>query len=125
MEVKDEILQIIQNYERAVNSANADQLEDLFWFDDERFSEVENHIAVPFGKKVFLDIGSWIRQNARPGAKQRFYDTSVYPLSGDVAYSVSLREEIESGKISRVTLIYLKNEGRWKIIHGHFSYLPE
>ena len=119
------ILALIDSYVAAVNNADADLLEDLFWYEDPRFSEVENHIPAPFGKAVFLDIGNWIRNNAKPGEKQQFHETSVHLLSDDVAYSVSLREEIETEKISRVTLIYLKNQGQWKIIHGHFSYLPE
>lgn len=119
------ILALIDNYVAAVNDADADGLNKLFWYEDPRFSEVENHIPTPFGKEVFLDISDWIRRNAKPGEKQRFYATSVYFLSEKVAYSVSLREEIETRKISRVTLIFLENEGRWKIIHGHFSYVPE
>ncbi len=118
------ILKVIDNYASAVNNADADGLENLFWHEDSRFSEIENHIPTPFGQTVFLDIGNWIRKNAKPGLKQRFYDSTVHLLSEDVAYSISLREELESGKISRVTLIYLKREGDWKIIHGHFSYVP-
>ncbi len=121
---KQEILGIIDNYTDAVNGADASKLEGLFWYDDVRFSEVENHIPAPFGKDVFLDIGTWIRENAVPGEKQRFYDTSVHLLSDEVAYSVSMREELEDRRISRVTLVYLKQDSDWKIIHGHFSYVP-
>jgi len=56
----------------------------------------------------------------------RFHDTQVHLLSPEVAYTVSLREEEIGGERSesRVTLIFLKKEGEWKIIHGHFSRLP-
>ncbi len=57
----------------------------------------------------------------------RFYDTKIHILSPEVAYSVSLRDQDEDGEVktSRVTLIFLKKENEWKIIHGHFSYTPK
>jgi ketosteroid isomerase-like protein len=121
---EQQIAEIIDNYTEAVNNADADQLEALFWHADTRFSEVEKHIAEPFGQAVFLDIGNWIRRNAKSGLKQRFYNTAIHLLSDCVAYSVSLREDHESSDISRVTFIYLKQEVEWKIIHGHFSRVP-
>jgi hypothetical protein len=56
----------------------------------------------------------------------RFYDTQVHLLSPEVAYSVSLRDQEEDGEIktSRVTLVFLKKGNEWRIIHGHFSYVP-
>ncbi len=121
---------LIEKYVEAVNAADADQLSSLFWLDDERFSDIENHIPNPFGKKVFDDISDWIRKNAKPGDKQRFFDTRVYQLSPEVVYSTSLREELDPvasvrGATSRITFIYLRKEGTWKIIHGHFSYVLE
>jgi len=99
----------------------------LFWWEDPRFVEVENHIPEPFGRKRFLAIMEWIRKYQKPGWSMKFYDTQVHFLSPDVAYSVSLREtrEDDTTTTSRVTLIFLRKEGRWKIIHGHFSFLPE
>ena len=57
----------------------------------------------------------------------RFYDIKVYMLSPEIAYSVLLRDQDENGvtKTSRVTLIFLKKDNKWKIIHGHFSYMPK
>ncbi len=88
---------------------------------------MENHIPDPFGQKKFLWIMDWIRRNQKPGWKMRFYDTKVHLLSPEVPYSVSLREQDEDGEvnISRVTLIFLKKGNKWKIIHGHFSYVPK
>jgi len=121
---KERILEIIESYQSAANDADADRMESLFWHEDDRFSEIENHIAVPFGEEVFLDIGNWIRNNAEPGPKQRFHATTVHMLTDDVAYSVSLRDELEEGVTSRVTFIFLKRDETWKIIHGHFSHIP-
>jgi len=113
-------------YERAFEAADADGLAALFWVDDPRFTEVENHIPEPFGRERFLWIMDWIKKNQPPGWKMRFYDTEVHLLSPEVAYSVSLREEEIEGEHteSRVTLIFLKKDGEWRIIHGHFSRMP-
>jgi len=126
-EDKRKILEIIDTYIRAFESADADLMESLFWIDDSSFIEVENHIREPFGRERFLAIMEWIRKYQKPGWKMRFYDIKVHILSPEVAYSVSLRDQEEDGKIktSRVTLIFLKKGDEWKIIHGHFSYVPE
>jgi len=121
-----QILKIIESYTNAFESADAELMQSLFWIDDSRFIEVENHVPEPFGRERFLAIMEWIRKYQKPGWKMRFYDTRIHLLSPTVAYSVSLREERGDGevKISRVTLIFLKKDGKWKIIHGHFSYVP-
>jgi len=125
--VRHKILEIIDTYVRAFEEADADLMESLFWVDDPRFIEVENHISEPFGRERFLWILNWMRKYQKPGWKMRFYDTKVHILSPEVAYSVSLRDQSEDGeiKISRVTLVFLKKEDKWKIIHGHFSYMPK
>ena len=122
-----EILEVIRAYERAFAAADADGMASLFWVEDPRFVEVENHIPEPFGRERFLWIMDWIRKNQPPGWKMRFRDTQVHLLSPEVAYTVSLREEEIEGKRteSRVTLIFLKKGGEWRIIHGHFSRLPD
>lgn len=121
------IREIITKYARAFENADADLMQSLFWFDDERFTEVENHIPQPFGKDRFLWVMDWIRKNQKPGWKMRFYDTKVYFLSPEVAYSVSVRETEENGEKSesRVTFIFLRKGDEWKIIHGHFSYVQK
>jgi len=126
-EEKREILGIIDEYAQAFEAADADRMASLFWVDDPRFCEVENHIAEPFGRERFLWIMDWIRKNQPPGWKMRFYDTQVHFFSPEVAYSVSLREEEIEGERtkSRVTLVFLKKDGEWRIIHGHFSRVPE
>jgi uncharacterized protein (TIGR02246 family) len=126
-EEKRKILSIIDTYVRAFETADADLMQSLFWVNDPRFIEVENHIPQPFGRKRFLAIMNWIRKYQKPGWKMKFYDTKVNILSPEVAYSVSLRDQKENGKLktSRVTFIFLKKENEWKIIHGHFSYLPK
>jgi uncharacterized protein (TIGR02246 family) len=123
---KRKILDLIETYVHAFETADADVMESLFWVDDPRFVEVENHISQPFGRQRFLAIMGWMRKHQRPGWKMKFYDTQIHLLSPDVAYSVSLRDQDEDGKVetSRVTLLFVKKGHEWKIIHGHFSYVP-
>ena len=123
---EQDILNLIDLYVQAVNTADADLLESLFWKDDPRFTEVENHIPTPFGARTFSDISDWIRKNGTPGNNQQFYETAVHILSPEVAYSVSMRNEYDKSvtSSSRVSLVYLKKDSQWKIIHGHFSYVP-
>ncbi len=124
---ESKILKIITKYVQAVEAADADLLESLFWKDDPHFSEIENDRPKPFGTQTFAAIGDWIREHGKPGNRQRFYETKVHILSPEIAYSVSMRDEYEGGKAipSRVTLIYLKKGDEWRIIHRHFSYVPE
>ena len=125
-EEKRKILKILDDYVQAFEAADADRMAGLFWVDDPRFLEVENHIPEPFGRERFLWIMDWIREHQEPGRKMRFYDTQLHLLSPEVAYSVSLRDQDEDGEVktSRVTLVFLKKGEEWRIIHGHFSYLP-
>ncbi|NIQ05994.1 MAG: nuclear transport factor 2 family protein [Candidatus Korarchaeota archaeon] len=124
---KQKIREIIALYEKAFVNADADLMERLFWVGDPRFTEVESHIPKPFSKERFLWIMDWIRHNQAPGGRMHFYETRIHFLSPTVAYSISLRDTEEKGELhtSRVTLIYLKQKGSWKIIHGHFSFLPK
>jgi uncharacterized protein (TIGR02246 family) len=118
---------LIDSYEEAVNAADATKLESLFWLDDSRFSEVENDRPMPFGSAEFLAIAEWIREHGEPGLKQKFHESDVHLLSPSTAYSVSMRDEYVSADTlrSRVTFVYLKDEGEWRIIHAHFSYVPQ
>lgn len=126
-EYKRKILEIIDTYVCAFEKADAYLMESLFWANDPRFIEVENHIPEPFECERFLWSMDWMKKHQKPGWKMRFYDTKVHILSPEVAYSVSLRDQSEDGEVktSRVTLVFLKKENVWKIIHGHFSYVPK
>jgi hypothetical protein len=69
----------------------------------------------------------WIRENQQPGGRMAFVGTKVFFLSPAVATTVSM-QEIGTGEetsTSRVLLVYLKNDGEWRILQGHFSSLPE
>jgi ketosteroid isomerase-like protein len=125
-EERRQILAVIDTYVRAIGDADVDLLESLFWTDDPQFCEVENDQPMPFGKERFFEIAHWVREHGRPGDnQQRFRDTEVYMLAPDVAYTVSLRDELNANRTSRVTLIFMRKNAEWRIVHGHFSYVPE
>jgi hypothetical protein len=70
-------------------------------------------------------LANALNEHVRPAApNQRWYDTKVYLPSDDVAYSVSMRDEIDTKTTSRVTLVYLKKGNEWRIIHAHMSNVP-
>ena len=117
---------LLETYARAYATADADLMESLFWLDDERFVEIEDHIPVPFGRDTFLSIMGWIRENQEPGGAMAFREPRVYLLGPSVATSVSLQDigEGEEKTTSRVLLVYLKKGGAWRIIQGHFSSMP-
>ncbi len=117
------ILEIIESYPQAL--ANADAWEKLFWLDDPNFTEIENDRRWLLGRDYIEMISGLIRKRAPSPPNQKWYDTKVYFLGPDVAYSVSLRDELNTNQTSRVTLIYLKKGDEWRIIHGHFSNVPE
>jgi len=122
------ILGLLDTYVKAFEEADADLAQSLVWLDDERFTEIEDMIAYPFGMDTYLEIMDWIRENAEPGKQEMiFHDPQVFFLADDVAYLITIQEIIneESKNLSRVTLILLKKDGEWKIIHGHFSGMPK
>lgn len=121
------ILEILDTYVKAFRDADADLMESLVWLNDERFTEIEDMIPMPFGKETFEAISEWIRANAEPGTREMtFHEPKVFFLSDNVAYLITIQEikTPDSHGQSRVTLILLKKEGTWKIIHGHFSDVP-
>lgn len=102
-----------------MNDADVDLLATLFWADDPRFCEVENDQPMPFGKERFLEIADRVREHGRPGDnQQRFHDTGVCVLAPDVAHTVCSRDELNTNKTSRVTLILLRKGHEWRIIQG-------
>jgi hypothetical protein len=122
------ILGVLDSYVKAFHDADADLLESLVWLDDERFTEIEDMIPVPFGKKTFLAISEWTRANAKPGTREMtFHDPRVFFLADNVTYLIAIQEvkTPEGEGRSRVSLIFLKKNEEWKIIHGHFSELPK
>ena len=119
------ILSIVDSYTEALDNGDSGIWESLYWLDDERFTEIENDKPYVLGRQYIEQISALLRQRGSAEPNQRWYDTKVYFLSSDVAYSTSLRDEINTSTTSRVTLVYLKKGNEWRIIHGHFSNVPE
>ena len=122
---QNRILTIIGSYTRALENGDAVLWESLYWLDDSNFSEVENDKPYVLDRGYIEQIGAAIRKRGPGKPNQRWYDTKVHFLSPDVAYSVSLRDEINTATTSRVTLVYQKKGSEWRIIHAHFSDLPK
>lgn len=125
---ESKILAVLDSYVNAFQDADPDALASLHWLEDERFSEIEDMIPNPFGKETYLKIADWVRKNAKPGTRQmKFHKPSVFMLSPDIAYTVAI-QEITTPKgtgTSRVTLVFLKKDSEWRILHGHFSEVPK
>ncbi len=121
------ILKIFASYTQAFYDADADLMQSLFWTRDKRFTEIQTHIAEPIGRMIFLGMMGWIRQNGKPGQVTHFHDPQIFLLTGETAYSVARQEVITARgtSLNRVTMVYLKKDGEWRIIHAHFSNNPE
>jgi len=118
---------IIQALEDASNEADPSKAEAVMWLEDERFSEIEDFVPEPFGADVVRQIHDWTRENAEPGDNVHFTDINVYLLSSTVAYATAIQElrfDDEVGA-SRATLLFLKKDDRWGLIHSHYSAMPE
>lgn len=119
------ILSIIDSYTKALDTGDAALWESLFWLEDLNFSAIENDRPHVLDRRYIEQISQWLRESGPTEPNQRWYDTRVHFLTPDVAYSVSLRDEINTATISRVTLVYQRKGDQWRIIHGHFSNVPE
>lgn len=102
------ILQIIESYPQALANADAEAWEKLYWLDDPGFTEIENDKRWLLGRDYIEMISGLLRKRTPGPPDQKWYDTKVHFISPDVAYSVSLRDELNTNQTSRVTLIYLK-----------------
>lgn len=120
-----QILSIISSYTKASEDGDATLWEGLFWLDDPNFSEIENDKSHALDRRYIEGISAALRKRGPGKPNQRWYDTKVYVLSPTIAYSVSLRDEINTATTSRVTLVCQRKGDQWRIIHGHFSNVPE
>jgi ketosteroid isomerase-like protein len=125
---KKEIQQILDLYKKGIDNADADALEALHWADEPEFRLIEDFIQKPFGAETFREIGDWIRENADPGYLDvEFREMELFQLCEDVVYAVGIvRQSCDEGPTEvRMTLIFLRRKGQWRIIHGHWSDIPE
>lgn len=119
------ILGVIRQLEEAANEAAPEKAEAVLLLDDERFSEIEDFIPKPIGAERVRSIHDWIRQNGEPGDNVRFTEIEVYFLSAETAYATAIQElNFDTPGKSRVTFVFLKQDGIWGVIHAHYSTMP-
>jgi hypothetical protein len=119
------ILDVIKKLEEAADEADPAKAESVLLLEDARFSEIEDFIPEPFGADTVRRIHDWIRANGRPGDNVRFTDIKVYFLSSDAAYATAIQElNFDTPGKSRVTFVFLEQDGAWGIIHAHYSTMP-
>ncbi len=122
-----QILQVISDYAAALERGDAELWESLFRLNDPAFSMIENDRPHLMGREYIETIAEAIRQRGPQPDGQKWYATHVHLISDDIAYTTSLRDEtFPDGAVrtSRVTLILKRSGNQWRILHGHFSFIP-
>ena len=125
---EQQIRKAIDNYVVAMERGDPQLWESLFWLDDPALSIVENDRPHLLGREYVDFLTGLIGKRGPHPSGQKWYETRVHFLSTSIAYTTSLRDETFSGgivKTSRVTLVFKKKDDQWRIIHGHFSFVPE
>ncbi len=127
--ISAEIRGLLEAYKKGIDNADASALEALHWTDELEFRLIEDFIAKPFGAETFREIGDWIRENADPGyLSVEFHGLEFFQLADTVIYCTGIVRqscEDEGPADVRMTLIFLKRHSQWRIIHGHWSEMPE
>ena len=71
-------------------------------------------------------IHDWVRQHGEPGDHVAFEQEKVFLLSSDVAYATAIQNpSFDVPSHSRVTFVFLRRGEDWRIIHAHFSSVPD
>jgi hypothetical protein len=128
IETSDEkqILHVIDRLQEASNKVDPSIFEQHLLMDDPRFSEIEDFIPEPFGSETLRSILEWFGKNGKPGNNVKFTKTRVYILSSMTAYTTSIQElDFDKPSRSRVTFIFMKDREQWKVIHAHYSAMPD
>ena len=126
-DVTQEVLRVISHYETAVNQADSALWLSLWDLQDKDLTILENDKPHMLGRRYVEQLADMLK-TARPGRHQTWYTNRVYLLGRDLAYTVSLRTEHnlpDAQKESRVTLLLRRRKEGWKIVHCHFSFVPQ
>lgn len=124
--MKDQVLQVINNYEKAVNDPDSALWLSIWALDDPDLTILENDKPQQLGKDYVLQIAEWMKTAAQE-KRQTWHTNQVFLMALDFAYTVSLRTEHnmpESRRESRVSMFMRRTKDEWKIIHCHFSFVP-
>ncbi len=125
--MENEVVQVVKNYEKAVNTADPTLWLSIWDLDYEGLTILENDKSQMLGRKYVEQIAEGLKRK-RPGKSQTWHTNRVFLLGSDLAYIVSLRTEHnmpEAQQESRITLVVRRGAGGWKIIHCHFAFIPK
>ena len=125
--MEKEIVQVIRDYENAVNNPNPVLWLSIWDLEYDGLTILENDKPQQLGKAYVEQIAKWM-ENAKPDRRQTWHSNEVFFLDADLAYAVSLRTEhskAEKEQESRISMVLRKTNGKWKIIHCHFSFTPQ
>ena len=125
--VNDQVIKVIRNYEDAVNNPNPELWLSLWDLEYDDLTILENDKHQVLGRQYIKHIADWMK-TATPEKRQTWHTNKVYIMNKDLAYTVSMRTEHttpEDQRESRITLLMRRTNGKWKIIHCHFSFVPD
>lgn len=120
---EEQILNIIQSYE-TLAGGDAGRFRSLFWSDDPNFTILENDRSGILGAEYIEHLCGIIKARGA-SHNQRIHNIRVFFPSDDFAYAIFLRDEMNIKATSRVTFVFQRKNDEWRILHSHFSYVPE
>jgi len=126
VEMEEEVLQVIRNYESSINDANSVLWRSIWDLDYADLTILENDKPYRLGKPYVEQIALWMK-TAKPEKRQTWHTNQVISLGSNLAYTLSLRTEHnmpDAQKESRISMVVRKSDDVWKIIHCHFSFVP-
>lgn len=126
VKMEDAVLRVVRGYESSVNKPNADVWLSIWDLEGDDLTILEHDKPQRLGKAYVEQIGKWM-ESAHPEKRQTWHTNEVFPLGPGFAYTVSLRTEHSKPneeQESRVSMVMRKIDGKWKIVHCHFSFVP-
>lgn len=86
------IVAVVEKYQGAANSRDPSKFREILALGDARFTEIEDHIPVPFGFETANDILRWIEEHPASRYQVRYFNTQAFLLAETVAYAVAMHE---------------------------------
>jgi len=131
---EDEVLQVVTNFAKAMNTSDTELMSSLWW-NSPRTSTFGPPKGLAFLTQGYDSIVAWFKSmNQYPaGTYMRTFHQPQVTMLGDnaaviTAYSIFIQNppaaEEQSVGQERTTLVVQKIGGKWLIVHGHGSAFP-